>query len=174
MRFMWKWSIDDYLSLSTVVFHFIFFNWFGQWRLFFPLVSCFVAHFCCFFWILQLHFLYVLIQVCLSFLKCFIRLSLFSIIDIYVFYFFGLGAPFSLNTTLKFCSYNGSTCCNSIQDAQIQKQFQVMNVSDTACASLLKSILCAVRSCLSLKFYLFWWETKEQEKTFMVFIWYMK
>ncbi|RHN63582.1 putative folate receptor [Medicago truncatula] len=53
-------------------------------------------------------------------------------------------APFTLNTTLKFCPYNnGSTCCNSIQDGQIQKQFQQMNVSDTACASLLKSILCA-------------------------------
>ncbi|CAI8609984.1 unnamed protein product [Vicia faba] len=52
-------------------------------------------------------------------------------------------APFSLNSTLKFCPYNGSTCCNSIQDQQIQKQFNLMNVSDTDCASLLKSILCA-------------------------------
>jgi hypothetical protein len=70
------------------------------------------------------------------------------------FLFVGVGAPFTLNnTTLKFCPYNGSTCCNSIQDAQLQKQFQQMNVSDTACSSLLKSILCAVRSCLSLNVY---------------------
>ncbi|XP_015967680.1 HIPL1 protein [Arachis duranensis] len=52
-------------------------------------------------------------------------------------------APFTLNKTLGFCPYNGSTCCNSTQDAQIQKQFQAMKVSDPACASVLKSILCA-------------------------------
>ncbi|XP_027330764.1 HIPL1 protein-like isoform X1 [Abrus precatorius] len=52
-------------------------------------------------------------------------------------------APFTLNTTLRFCPYNGSTCCNSTEDALLQKRFQLMNISDTACASLLKSILCA-------------------------------
>ncbi|MED6151718.1 hipl1 protein [Stylosanthes scabra] len=52
-------------------------------------------------------------------------------------------APFTLNKTLGFCPYNGSTCCNSTQDAQIQKQFQAMKISDPACASILKSILCA-------------------------------
>ncbi|RYR75471.1 hypothetical protein Ahy_A01g000006 isoform B [Arachis hypogaea] len=52
-------------------------------------------------------------------------------------------APFILNSTLEFCPYNGSTCCNSTEDAQIQKQFQLMNISDTTCASALKSILCA-------------------------------
>ncbi|MED6216870.1 hipl1 protein [Stylosanthes scabra] len=52
-------------------------------------------------------------------------------------------APFILNTTLGFCPYNGSTCCNTTEDAQIKKQFQLMNISDTACASVLKSILCA-------------------------------
>lgn len=66
--------------------------------------------------------------------------------------FFGVGAPFTLNTTLEFCPYNGSTCCNSTEDAQIQKQFQLKNVSDPDCASLLKSILCAVCSCFSLNF----------------------
>lgn len=60
------------------------------------------------------------------------------------FIFFGTGTPFTLNTTLGFCPYNGSTCCSSTQDAQIKKQFQLMNVSDHGCASLLKSILCAV------------------------------
>ncbi|KAK7304579.1 hypothetical protein VNO77_42461 [Canavalia gladiata] len=52
-------------------------------------------------------------------------------------------APFTLNTTLEFCPYNGSTCCNSTEDAQIKKQFQMRNISDPACASVLKSILCA-------------------------------
>ncbi|EEF52098.1 HIPL1 protein isoform X1 [Ricinus communis] len=52
-------------------------------------------------------------------------------------------APFTLNTTLNFCSYNGSTCCNSTEDTQLQKQFQGMNISNPGCASLLKSILCA-------------------------------
>ncbi|XP_057415289.1 HIPL1 protein-like isoform X2 [Lotus japonicus] len=52
-------------------------------------------------------------------------------------------APFTVNTTLEFCPYNGSTCCNFTEDAQIQKQFQLMKVSDPGCASLLKSILCA-------------------------------
>ncbi|KAJ7956318.1 HIPL1 protein [Quillaja saponaria] len=52
-------------------------------------------------------------------------------------------APFTLNSPLKFCPYNGSSCCNSTEDSQVEKQFQVMNVSNPGCASLLKSILCA-------------------------------
>jgi len=60
---------------------------------------------------------------------------------------FLVGAPLTLNQTLEFCPYNGSSCCNSTEDAQIEKQFQVNNVSDPACASVLKSILCAVRFC---------------------------
>ncbi|OIV97086.1 hypothetical protein TanjilG_14000 [Lupinus angustifolius] len=52
-------------------------------------------------------------------------------------------APFTLNSTLKFCPYNGSTCCNLTQDAQIKKQYQGMNISDPSCASVMKSILCA-------------------------------
>uniref|UniRef100_A0A6N2LXB1 Glucose/Sorbosone dehydrogenase domain-containing protein n=1 Tax=Salix viminalis TaxID=40686 RepID=A0A6N2LXB1_SALVM len=52
-------------------------------------------------------------------------------------------APFTLNTSLSFCPYNGSSCCNTTHDLQLQKQFQAMNISDAACASLLRSILCA-------------------------------
>lgn len=52
-------------------------------------------------------------------------------------------APFTLNTTLKFCPYNGSVCCNSTQDGFMQRQFQGMNISDPACAALIKSIVCA-------------------------------
>ncbi|KAF5730111.1 hypothetical protein HS088_TW20G00481 [Tripterygium wilfordii] len=48
-----------------------------------------------------------------------------------------------MNTSLNFCPYNGSTCCDSRQDSQIQKQFEAMNVSDSGCASILKSVLCA-------------------------------
>lgn len=52
-------------------------------------------------------------------------------------------APFSLNTTLEFCPYGGKTCCNSTEDVQLENQFQAMNISDRACASLVKSLLCA-------------------------------
>ncbi|XP_031268896.1 HIPL1 protein-like [Pistacia vera] len=52
-------------------------------------------------------------------------------------------APFTLNTTLKFCPYNGKTCCNSTDDTQLQNQFKAMNISDPGCASAVKSILCA-------------------------------
>ncbi|XP_030530786.1 HIPL1 protein isoform X2 [Rhodamnia argentea] len=55
-----------------------------------------------------------------------------------------LRAPFNAdNAGLAFCRYNGSICCNSSQDLQLQKQFKAMNVSDPGCASLLKSVLCA-------------------------------
>ncbi|XP_057949199.1 HIPL1 protein-like [Malania oleifera] len=54
-------------------------------------------------------------------------------------------APHTPTTPLAFChTYNnGSACCDSAKDGQLQKQFQAMNISDPACASLLKSILCA-------------------------------
>ncbi|KAK4844597.1 hypothetical protein QYF36_022170 [Acer negundo] len=53
------------------------------------------------------------------------------------------GAPFTLNTTLSFCPYDGKTCCNSTEDLQLQNQLKDMNISNSGCASLLKSILCA-------------------------------
>ncbi|PIA40240.1 hypothetical protein AQUCO_02500142v1 [Aquilegia coerulea] len=52
-------------------------------------------------------------------------------------------APFTPKKALDFCSYNGSVCCDSAEDLQLQKQFQSMNVSDSSCAAILKSILCA-------------------------------
>ncbi|XP_021747995.1 HIPL1 protein-like [Chenopodium quinoa] len=52
-------------------------------------------------------------------------------------------APAKLKTPLEFCPYNGTACCDSTKDLQLQKQFEAMNISDTSCASLLKSILCA-------------------------------
>ncbi|KAK8694983.1 hypothetical protein V6N13_072526 [Hibiscus sabdariffa] len=52
-------------------------------------------------------------------------------------------APLTLKSALEFCSYNGSSCCNSTEDSQLQKQFQAMNISDTSCASLVQSVLCA-------------------------------
>jgi hypothetical protein len=58
------------------------------------------------------------------------------------------GAPVLLNTTLKFCpSSSGnrsSSCCDAAADAALSTQFNAMNVSDAACAAVLKSILCAV------------------------------
>ena len=56
------------------------------------------------------------------------------------------GAPFSSKTPLLFCPYNGSLCCTSAQDLSLQKQFAAMNISHTECASLVKSVLCAVSS----------------------------
>ena len=55
------------------------------------------------------------------------------------------GAPVPLNTTLGFCAYSGSRCCDAAADAALKKQFEAMNVSDAACAAVLKSVLCAVR-----------------------------
>ncbi|CAH1422534.1 unnamed protein product [Lactuca virosa] len=52
-------------------------------------------------------------------------------------------APLKPKTPLVFCNYNGSSCCDSIQDTNIQKQFVSINISQPACASLLKSILCS-------------------------------
>ncbi|KMT07170.1 hypothetical protein BVRB_6g154950 [Beta vulgaris subsp. vulgaris] len=52
-------------------------------------------------------------------------------------------APTKIKTPLGFCPYDGTTCCDSTKDLQLQKQFQRMNISDTTCASLVKSILCA-------------------------------
>ncbi|KAK6913193.1 Glucose/Sorbosone dehydrogenase, partial [Dillenia turbinata] len=56
-------------------------------------------------------------------------------------------APFVQKTPLSFCGYSGSICCNSTQDALLKTQFQAINVSDSVCGSLLKSILCAKLSC---------------------------
>ncbi|PON54813.1 Soluble quinoprotein glucose/sorbosone dehydrogenase [Trema orientale] len=52
-------------------------------------------------------------------------------------------SPFTSKTPLSFCQYNGSVCCNSTDDMQLRSQFEAMNVSDSSCASLLKSVLCA-------------------------------
>ncbi|KAM7251603.1 hypothetical protein ACFE04_023486 [Oxalis oulophora] len=62
-------------------------------------------------------------------------------------------APFTLNDTLKFCSYTGKTCCNSTDDYQLQKQFQSMNISDSACSNLVKSVLCAKCDPFSAELY---------------------
>ncbi|KAK1315262.1 HIPL1 protein [Acorus calamus] len=52
-------------------------------------------------------------------------------------------APFKLKTPLVFCPYNESSCCDAAADSAIQKRFQAKNVSDPACASVVKSVLCA-------------------------------
>ncbi|KMT10430.1 hypothetical protein BVRB_5g115560 [Beta vulgaris subsp. vulgaris] len=51
--------------------------------------------------------------------------------------------PLTLKSPLKFCSYDGSSCCNSAQDVRLRKQFQSMNISDPACGLIVKSVLCA-------------------------------
>lgn len=52
-------------------------------------------------------------------------------------------APYAPNYRGAFCAYNETTCCNYAKNMQLKQQFLSMNVSDTDCASLLKSILCA-------------------------------
>ncbi|KAI4343817.1 hypothetical protein L6164_011124 [Bauhinia variegata] len=56
--------------------------------------------------------------------------------------------PSKLDTPLKFCSRDGRARCDITEDLQLQKEFQALNVTDPACASLLKSILCAADSGL--------------------------
>lgn len=55
-----------------------------------------------------------------------------------------IGAPFKLEAHLKFCPQNGTGCCDLDDDLQVQNQFEAMNTSNPECASLIKSILCAV------------------------------
>ncbi|KAL0926779.1 hypothetical protein M5K25_003029 [Dendrobium thyrsiflorum] len=52
-------------------------------------------------------------------------------------------APVTLKTPLTFCSYTGSSCCNATDDSALQKQFNSMNISDSTCGSIVKSILCS-------------------------------
>ncbi|KAL8150185.1 hypothetical protein V2J09_019993 [Rumex salicifolius] len=54
-----------------------------------------------------------------------------------------LRAPTIVKAPLSFCPYNGSSCCDSTKDNQLQKQFQGMKISEPKCAALVKSILCA-------------------------------
>lgn len=60
----------------------------------------------------------------------------------------GTGAPAIQKTPLAFCPYNGKVCCDSAKDLELRKNFLAMNISDSGCASLVKSILCAVSSYL--------------------------
>ncbi|KAE8681342.1 HIPL1 protein [Hibiscus syriacus] len=62
-------------------------------------------------------------------------------------------APLTLKTALKFCSYNGTSCCNSTEDSKLQKQFQARNISDTSCASIVQAVLCATCDPFSAKLF---------------------
>ncbi|CAM8948133.1 unnamed protein product [Rhodiola kirilowii] len=53
---------------------------------------------------------------------------------------------YKFKSTIYSQSLFGSVCCSSKDDQQLQKQFKAMNPSDAGCASVLKSILCAVCS----------------------------
>ncbi|PIA62419.1 hypothetical protein AQUCO_00200436v1, partial [Aquilegia coerulea] len=52
-------------------------------------------------------------------------------------------APFTPKRPLVFCPYNGSVCCDSVEDLRLKKRVQAMKISDPSCVSLVKSILCA-------------------------------
>ncbi|OIT33005.1 hipl1 protein [Nicotiana attenuata] len=55
-------------------------------------------------------------------------------------------APLPQKTPLTFCPYNGTSCCSSSDNKQLKNQFDAMNISDSGCASLVKSILCAIKT----------------------------
>ncbi|KAJ1294090.1 hypothetical protein BS78_01G119900 [Paspalum vaginatum] len=67
-------------------------------------------------------------------------------------------APVPLNTTLGFCSaYGGgngsSSCCDATADAALRRRFGAMNISDAACAGVVKSVLCAECSPFSAELF---------------------
>ncbi|KAG9449630.1 hypothetical protein H6P81_009595 [Aristolochia fimbriata] len=70
-------------------------------------------------------------------------------------------APARLNSSLAFCPYNGTVCCTPKEDLALQKQFRDMNISDPACATLVKSILCATCDPFSAELF----EAKPQPRT---------
>ncbi|CAN6180682.1 unnamed protein product [Urochloa humidicola] len=51
--------------------------------------------------------------------------------------------PRTINGSLSFCGYNGTSCCNATDDGAVQKQFAAMNISGTPCGDVVKNILCA-------------------------------
>jgi hypothetical protein len=53
-----------------------------------------------------------------------------------------------LNVTLKFCRTDGGGgCCDAADDAALQERFQAMAMKPGgACAHLVKTILCSVRT----------------------------
>ncbi|KAJ4760548.1 HIPL1 protein [Rhynchospora pubera] len=51
--------------------------------------------------------------------------------------------PKKINSSLAFCGYSDKACCSAADDLVIQNQFTTMNISDAACADVMKSILCA-------------------------------
>ncbi|KZV46644.1 hypothetical protein F511_39286 [Dorcoceras hygrometricum] len=55
-----------------------------------------------------------------------------------------LRAPISLKGRLAFCPYNdGKVCCDAAEDLQLRKLFDAMNISDSTCSAVVKSIICA-------------------------------
>jgi len=145
--FLLAWNADTPFSLLTISSSF---NCLQLWGVLlgpsFSSVACY-----CYLFIRQLHFPYALIQVssCSPLSLAVIPFCFDASISCS---YLGVAAPFTLNTTLKFCPYKGSVCCNALQDGAIQRQFQLMNISDPACASLIKSISCAVRPVHPLSF----------------------
>lgn len=64
-----------------------------------------------------------------------------------------LRAPAIPKKALEFCQYDGSVCCDSTKDLELQKQFEAMNISDPHCASAVKSTLCATCDQFSANLY---------------------
>ena len=52
--------------------------------------------------------------------------------------------PTQRNYSLAFCGFTELTCCNASDDSGIMAKFTAMNITDTSCASIIKSILCSV------------------------------
>ncbi|KAL6622415.1 hypothetical protein ACP70R_032294 [Stipagrostis hirtigluma subsp. patula] len=64
--------------------------------------------------------------------------------------FAGSGLPAVPGAALSFCGYTGINYCNQFEDAALREQFEAMNVSDDACAAIVKGILCAICNPMEL------------------------
>lgn len=111
-------------------------------------------------------------------------ISIFSFVSLcvlfwwrYNVYFIISGIPIKQKNVLKFCPYHGTGCCDSDNDEQLENQFRQMNISSPRCASLIRSILCAVRfwgprtSIMSIFLIMAWIGFLLQWKTVAIYDW---
>jgi hypothetical protein len=49
------------------------------------------------------------------------------------------------STTLRFCdTVAGISCCDADEDAELRQDFEARSISNAACATIVKHILCEV------------------------------
>ncbi|KAJ3670155.1 hypothetical protein LUZ60_010479 [Juncus effusus] len=62
-------------------------------------------------------------------------------------------APMTLKKPLAFCGHNESSCCDENDDLAIKEQYMNMSISDSSCADIIKSIICASCNPYSAELY---------------------